>query len=445
MKLKRYFDLLKFNNKFFRISITANQLVQILSISMVIMYLILLGTRPIKYFFVDDWAIFQDFSSDQIGLNSENLKPYNGHSLLVTRFIYIIITNKLHLSISTFSILLFLSYLASLIFLAWNISRKFINSNLTFAGIILIGINLNQYQNFTMPICWSWIITLTLVYASYLLALRPLDFKSILGLSAITLIAPLILSLGFIIPIVLFCQFLLKMKQTSFNFRRAMICLTSLISFCLSYLLTINRSEKNYGKISGFEEALKKPFDAFIFLISSIGSPFTPGSRYAFGISIVFGAMIMISLALLLRKLSPTKLVSEGDFIFYGIVFHILHLLGRFDGTRDSLLIVNQPRYTTGALILLLGVFLKVMELRINQGRIYFVISIFLLMSAAGLKTAWDFSEVRSQGSNLIENCLKENGFKSNKCRDLLDPGRKILSLSDFKSALFYLERSKER
>ena len=132
----------------------------ILSLIVVAQLLRLLFYKKIDHLFVDDWAIFKNFSTLNNGINKINLEPYNGHSLIVTRMLFIFITQTLGISVSTFSIILTLFLVGTLVALVKktrltvSASRRLV---LTFS-FVLIALDLNQYQNFTMPISWSWII-----------------------------------------------------------------------------------------------------------------------------------------------------------------------------------------------------------------------------------------------------------------------------------------------
>ena len=135
------------------------------------------------------------------------------------------------------------------------------------------------------------------------------------------------------------------------------------------------------------------------------------------------------------------SLVSPNakNLIIYGLVFHLLQLLARFDGSTESINIVNQPRYTTGGLILIMGIFLAYAPKILSQRKFFTVYLILGAMSIAGIKTSWDFAQTRGNASKDIENCLVNYGYQNQVCLNMLNPGAVILTVDEFTGALDYV------
>ena len=117
----------------------------------------------------------------------------------------------------------------------------------------------------------------------------------------------------------------------------------------------------------------------------------------------------------------------------------MIHLIGRYDGTWLSIMIAAQPRYSTGAIILILGIFTKLIGMG-NQKINLLIVILVGVMTVSGMKTAEDFSSVRNGASEIIKDCVSKNSISSAKCKILLDPGRKVLTELEYNKAIDYLE-----
>jgi hypothetical protein len=117
----------------------------------------------------------------------------------------------------------------------------------------------------------------------------------------------------------------------------------------------------------------------------------------------------------------------------------VIHLLGRFDGSWTSILIAAQPRYSTGAILLVLGIFLNLLRRGTKPTKLLITI-LLAIMTISGAKTAEDFSNVRHNKSVQITECISNHSLASSQCEVLLNPGESVLSEAKFKKALVYLE-----
>ena len=402
----------------------------------------LLLLRKVEYLFVDDWAIFNEFSTSGHGINLTNLAPYNGHSLIVTRVLFIFVTGTMGIQISTFSIILTISLLGTIFFLARSASRASMacNKNLAFFTVVIVCLNLNQYQNLTMPICWSWIICLIAIIWTYLLTNQDLNIYRGMMLLILSLMGPLTLSFGFIIPGFLILKLLHEMYLG--RRRRGNFFLLTCITFCtlFAFKIAILNSTSEYGSFTNPIIILTRPINSIIFLLTSIGSPFTPASRFSVMIASVFGFIILLLLLKIARNAkSLSSFFLKDGFISLGIIFHMIHLLGRYDGSWTSILIAAQPRYSTGAILLVLGVFLNLIKSTTKSIQLVLVI-LLGTMTLSGAKTAEDFSTVRHNESIQIATCISNHSLTSSQCKQLLFPGETILTQAKFKEAIIYLE-----
>lgn len=354
----------------------------------------------------------------------------------MARVLYLFTTNILNASITTTSLILFLLYLVVLGYFAARITRGLSHRNFVIASIFVIGMNLNQYQNFTMPICWIWILSTILFMFSYLLFINSAKRINRLTLILILFIAPYVFIMGFIIPLTIFIASVFSIVIKGFRKHSAIFLVAALLSFTLNYLVSIKASEVTYGRLVGLESISKNPLNAAIFIIASFGSPFTPASQFALPISIIFGFLVALLLYTTVKKLSLLQSLTNGDILIYGLLFHGLQLLGRFDGSVSSIINVSSPRYTSGSMILLIGIFLKFMNNPQSKQHIHVSVVLVAVMSISGFKTAWDYSSVRSLASKKIENCISRFGIDDPICLAKLDPGREILSQEAFEKAI---------
>ena len=401
----------------------------------------LLFFKKIDHLFVDDWAIFENFSSLNNGVNAINLEPYNGHSLIVTRIVFIFITETLGISVSTFSIILTFFFAGTLVALikktrlTVSATRRLV---LTFS-FFLIALDLNQYQNFTMPICWSWIICLILIFWTYIIANQEMTFIRGALLVIFSLLGPLTLSFGFIIPGFIILKTVNELVYSNLRFRKILFLTFIVLLTLFSYRVAIVNSVNEYGGFASPRMVLQEPLKAVIFVLTSIGAPFTPASRFSVLIASAFGILIAILLIKSLLKIKSTSdLFMDDSLITLGVIFHGIHLIGRFDGSWDSILIAAQPRYSTGGILLVLGVVLSLIK---GSTRKTDVLLVFLVgaLSISGIKTAQDFTSVRHAASSEISNCEVKFGLDSIECGKLLYPGPNIIDKVAFDRAINYL------
>jgi hypothetical protein len=133
--------------------------------------------------------------------------------------------------------LLFALYMILLYFFAFKITYVMQNKEWIRVGIVVIGLNLNQYQNFVMPICWPWIISLMIFYVAFLVPIDNLHIPSYLFLSFLLLISPQIFSLGFILPIGLVLIILVTTRIEKLTIKKISLMFTSMFSVLLSYFI----------------------------------------------------------------------------------------------------------------------------------------------------------------------------------------------------------------
>ena len=408
---------------------------------MILSYLKNFVFNPVNYFFVDDWVILKDFSLKNYGFNSVNLESYNGNPMLFPRVVIIIVTEILNLKISTMAFALFALYTTFLYFFAFKITRLMHNKDWIRLGIIVIGLNLNQYQNFVMPICWPWIISLMVFYGAFLLSIDNLNTFKYLFLSFLLFVSPQIFSLGLILPIGLTIITILSIFVKKLTLGRIVLVFLSMVSISISYFISIESTKDVHESTFGLSPVYDNPLGALTFILSSLGAPFTPASRYATNISLFFGILICLLILRIYTRKHLQSNLNAKHLVIYGLVFHLLQLLARFDGSKESLHIVNQPRYTTGGLILIMGVFLAYAP-EIQSKRkflaVYFMLSVMFI---SGLKTSWDFAQIRGDASKQIENCLSNYGYQNQACIAMLNPGAEILSTTEFIDALEHVSR----
>lgn len=326
-----------------------------------------------------------------------------------------------------------------LYFFAFKITNAMRNKDWIRIGIIIIGLNLNQYQNFVMPICWPWIISLMIFYCAFLVPIDNLNVPIYSFLIFLLLVSPQIFSLGFILPIGLVLVILFPTVRKKLTAKKIGLITFSMLSIFISYFISIEGNKDIYQKTFGVGPLYENPWGAFMFLMSSLGAPVTPASRYSARISIAFGILMFILILFISNKNRSQITSNANNLIVYGLIFHLLQLLARYDGSRESINIVNQPRYTTGGLILLMGIFLAYAPKILSQWKFFTVYLMLGIMSIAGAKTSWDFAQTRGNASKAIEHCLINYGYQNQICLNMLNPGAEILSIDEFTGALDYV------
>jgi hypothetical protein len=333
----------------------------------------------------------------------------------------------------------FILYLIILYIFAFKITHNFNNRNLARFGIVIIGLNLNQYQNFVMPICWPWIISLIIFYLAFMILMGDQNIPKYLVLLTLTLVSPQIFGLGSILPISILLISLYSTLKDGPTAKKVGLIISSTLSMVLSYVISAKSSDNTYEQLVGFKSLVINPLGALKFILSSFGAPFTPASRYSTYISTICGGLILALLLYMFKRVLIYGLPQTKNLILCGLVFHALQVVARYNGTEQSIVIVNQPRYTSGALILIIGLFLASLSRKLNKLNVSIVIVMLAIMSISGLKTSWDFAQIRGNASNQISICIDKNGFQNQLCLKMLDPGSKILDANKFSEAVEYL------
>jgi len=259
-------------------------------------------------------------------------------------------------------------------------------------------------------------------------------------LLSLAIVGPLTLSFGFIIPGFLILKLVFELYCGNRSLGRIVLVFCITLCTVFTYKTAIINSEKEYGSFANPVKMITQPINSVIFLLTSIGAPFTPASRFAVQIASAFGVVMVFFLIKIIREANSISVFFLDDaLITLGIIFHVIHLVGRYDGSWSSILIASQPRYSTGGLLLVLGVLLSLIRRHPKNFRLILVL-LLGTMTLSGMKTAEDFSSVRHSKSVQIAKCISDYSITSPECEKLLYPGETILSEEKFKKALIYLE-----
>lgn len=393
------------------------------------------SNKPVVLPFVDDWILVPWLLND-IEVSYENtFSLINGHQYALMKMLLLTYGNLF--GVNLFPILLFgifIAYLAMLgtLTLMPRDIKLDVYSLILGTYIILCVFSFRQFQNIFMIICIPWIISLFFI-VRFANNMRTLNSNSSLNrMLAYAVIACFTSGLGMILGLYALLVFaILPTHFWSKLTRVSVMLITIFVTFVLPQLdwLMKTPSPQSNSPVEMILSVFELPLESFRFVTTLIAQPQIPWRYSYLDFSVFAGAAIflvaVISSAIQIHNEGARKFILSNPFLLIGSLFIAILFVTRFRalGALGAL----EPRYTTGSIVLLIGVLFQILSTVEYKNKILAIclcISLFgiLLSNSSGLNYYFD----RYAQQNDIIQCFEEDKWKisSGDCYD------KIASLS---------------
>ena len=388
--------------------------------------LFLIIFKPIKFPFADDWLIVSWNSRNQDVFSSDVFQTINGHQVALSKVLLKILSEVSQYNLQLISLSSFaLGAIGITLLVKSQIKMSKSGAGLAYAATCLVfAFSNKQMQNFFMPICNGWMLALFWIGIYYHLKQGFSSRKKKLGILATSVLAPMSIGLGVIIPLAEILQkayeFLTARKtfRNSFRFITYSSIYVAIIStiFIFRKISDLNANSNSSLPIhENILRVIKNPIDSLYFTVSLVGNVFVPASRFDSVLPLAFGLLAITLFLFIMRKSFNRKLMDSvflnQNSVLAGVLFVIILLLFRFESYAPGVA-AAAPRYVTGSVILIVGM----VSLVQRQGEVTKLLSIILVTIVAisalsGIKTGLEWHSVRYNQSKLLMKCVKNENF----------------------------------
>lgn len=252
-------------------------------------------------------------------------------------------------------------------------------------------------------------------------------------------LAPFSTGMGLALPIAHSLHIIYKLLRNTNNFGRQdvritiIICISIFISYVIpTYLGNINVRTplSNVNSFSNLLVIFENPLNFFAFLITLVGNPLVPSSRFDPLLPFALGVIVLMIFTFLViqgigfSKLFHTIMSNKNPFLT-GFVF--ISMITTFRGSNQFMSVNSAaPRFVFGSIFLLLGMFVMVAEsysfaLKRQDKVLPLLFIVIMSFSLTGIKTGAEWLGVRSSQSKEIYACILAPEFNVNQCMSAAD------------------------
>jgi hypothetical protein len=315
------------------------------------------------------------------------------------------------------------------------------------AALTFLALSLSMKQCYMLIMATSLGSMQALLLISFFLVLKNKDVKH-KGkyLVIISIFAPFTFSMGLVIPIAQLVEFLyglgtktipknrMKQKITQTLVAQIGIVLACVLPFMLN---DVNKEAglKQPNLVKTFAQLIHSPINSLQFIFSEIGNIFVPSSRFEPLLPTIAGFLILVTCFFLIDK-TKFKEICHGIFtnrnpMMVGIIFLLLVLVMRFDGTKSGILQASQPRYITGSFLFIFGIVMVVIEFPKKNLEDFslkaFLLILTLCVLVSGIKSGNEWLQIQPKKTQKLATCLDhENSHESSVGGKCFYLGRKI-------------------
>lgn len=404
--------LLIFKDKIFKIS-KINKLYLAL-FNFTLFYLTILYLFPTELIWVDDWAwtknlIFQEQSNLEWMFTGANI-----HFILVPKILYFVIYKFFDLNFEIYNYLSIIILVASTtIFLNEFGKKKDFNLLLL---IIILLFHGKQFPNFTQASNISWTICLLFIVL-FICNFKKYNFFNILFTSLSTLLAPMTLGIGFVVPIyAILVSFYLDCNKKIKIFYVILSILSIVISFYFPHSQLLDKESYNY-----FTNLFNINFYLIFFgILANIFLPWLKNfALIGFLIGLLQSLIILIILIKLKNFQNLKNFLLNNPFIIMGFLFAGLVSLTR----PTDLATISAARYSTGSIIFQIGFWILFVQ-EIANGRIKkifiinFVSLYILVLGIFSPYFGFHWQIVRNNLEQKIIYCFKDDTSNYKQCKN---------------------------
>jgi len=398
-----------------RDSLTKQNLVLILAICLVSFVIALqIILKPIHFLFADDWLLLEYLIPGEKKNFQELLQLVNGHNILTTKLSLLVISNLFGEDTLTAFALCNLALAAiSCVLILRKLIVKASSSYLVVMVAVVIFFNFKQAQNYNMIISAHFIHSLFCV-AIYLSITNtkvakwrfvPLVIAPFSGAFGVTLLV---------------LEVYLSTKQILFNKKFKKIL--SVVVCCLVFLFSYGYNLLSGNFVNNFtdEEIFADvPFitanPVFLpsFLLSILGSQFTPSSDYMHIVSQLIGLLLLVLLYRVRKQIYRSQEMTQALFVVAAA--SIMFTISGYDGSSGSIVNAYSNRYVTCTLLLALVVLAASVETPRLAFTKFVIGVLFILSFISGAKSGLEWVNLRSSQSDYLERLCYSKSFEDNR------------------------------
>ena len=403
--------LLIFKNNIFKIS-KINKLYLII-INFTLFYLTILYLFPTELIWVDDWAwtknlIFKEQSNLEWIFTGGNI-----HFILVPKILYLVIYKYFDLNFAIYNYLSIIILVVTTIILVNEFCKK---KDLYL--LILITILLfhgKQFPNFTQASNISWTICLLFVVL-FACNFKKYNPSNILFTSLSTLLSPMTLGLGFIVPIyAILVSYFLDCKNKIKIFYVVLSILSIVISFYIPHSQLLDKDSYNY-----FANLFNINFYVIFFgILANIFLPWLKNfALLGFLIGFLQSLFILVIFIKLKNFQNLKNFLLNNPFIIMGFLF-----AGLVSFTRPTdLATISAARYSTGSVIFQIGFWIlfvqEIANKRIKKTFVVNFVSLYIfVLGIFAPYFGFHWQIVRNKLEQKIIYCFKDNTSNNQLCK----------------------------
>jgi hypothetical protein len=420
-----------------------------------------LSTKRVVWPFVDDWVLLEWLlGTEELSIRSL-FSQINGHQHVIIKIMLFSYGRIFGESLFGFSLIsLALGILGFGLILYTKLAGKFSNIftfALFYCSAFAILATPRQLQNYFLPICAPWMLSIFFI-GLYIYSGDRQSKKFWKRIKMVCLfLAPFSNGLGLVVPIY---ELISRTFRYLSNGKKGIdvsstVAITAiLISNVLPRISIWFDSPGSAGSFSAsFTAIYTDPIDAFKFLLLALAQPFLSWHGPNIELGLALGGLELLAIVFLLRPKKGVKIrdhldgVLKNECLMIGIIFVVIFLISRFGelGVLGSV----EPRYTTGIVILIIGIVLEYLKSYRAKNAVGIIFALCAIYTwNLGFFVGNDYHEIRYQQSIQIEKCfyLGESWTEvSPECKELVTENIIGLPESEVLSLLNYIKNNEVR
>ncbi len=393
------------------------------------LFLILLNlTYPVYVPFVDDWLLINWITGEEPVNVLSSFELVNGHQIFIPKMLMALITTNLSLTLPAISILFILIGSLAYYLISLPLIDGFQKNRKTLLLLPFLFLNLRQLQNYSMPICFQWmvsILAIAIFYYSYLYIGRRKLARSFLGLSIVA--APFTSGFGLVVTISFFIYMVFDaitgIRRLK-SFDKLIFISLNVFSVYAAYFLPSNSASESSNESPLSPSDLPKILS---FIPALAGQMFVPNIEiFEFKIFLISASLLGTLLILFAFKQIREFLYrtdSSGNLqplVYLSILgLSAIGLISVSRGLNSNISSSLEPRYSTGVILLVVPFIINLLnsKARISLLRVpLHIVLIFSLFTSSILVGGYD----RHSRLELQARFFSCNGQEVYKVKDVL-------------------------
>jgi hypothetical protein len=378
---------------------------------------------------IDDWLLIP-WGTQQT--DDASWKEYwttvNGHQLILVKGYVKALAHfaALDLRVSAF-IAVILVALSVVLFLATLPARHRASFLVFSAGFAILALNVRQLQNFFLVICFTWAMGL-LAIALFVACHRDGSVSRIRWVVAmcVMFLASLTGGLGIVLPMYAAGAYMLDFPRQ--RTRSLVVVVLAIVSVFLATVYPRMIGAYEGPPAFGFDLLLSAPIKALAMFLVAVGQPFAAWKASGVPTAMAFGiagvGFSLWGMAGAARQRRFVAFLFENPLIVCGLIFSALLVVTR--GKLLGELVALEPRYTTAAMLVWLGLLMFGWR-NLPDSRWVIAIAAVVLGVAAhvnGSASGFRYLDGQRRQSMVVTDCFRAEGWQfSPECIDLAYPG----------------------